>query len=197
MLSDRNAGHRPRRESPAEARVRRAGIDDPNLVVEAALRFLEARQRSVTEVRRRLTRAGYREDLITAAIVRLGDLGVLDDQLFAKTWVESRDRARPRGERALRMELRRKGIAPSTVDEVLGERAGGIVNGAPDDDAADRFLARQARSLARVADPRRRRQRAYAALARHGFDSDTATRAIRRSEESTGVPPDPGGDDEG
>lgn len=173
-----------------EARVRRAGIDDPAVVFEAALRFLEARQRSVTEVRRRLTQAGYREDLITAAIEQLGDLGMLDDQLFAKTWVESRDRASPRGERALRMELRQKGIDVPTIDDVLGERAENTGDGAPDDEAADRFLARRARSLARVADPRQRRQRAYAALARHGFDSDTATRAIRRSKEVTGEGPD-------
>ena len=191
MASDRNAGHRPRRESPAEARARRAGIDDSDVVFEAALRFLEARQRSVTEVRRRLAQAGYRQDLVSAALVRLGDLGMLDDQLFAKTWVESRDRASPRGERALRMELRQKGIDVPTIDGVLGERAEGTRDGAPDDEAADRFLARHAHSLARVADPRQRRQRAYAALARHGFDSDTATRAIRRSEAVTGERLDP------
>ena len=33
-------------------------------------------------------------------------------------------------------------------------------------------MARNARSLARVADPRQRRQRAYALLARNGFDPE-------------------------
>jgi regulatory protein len=179
VLSDRNAGHRPRRESPAEARARRAAVDDPAVVFEAALRFLEARQRSVTEVRRRLTQAGYREDLITGALVRLGDLGMLDDQLFAKAWVESRDRARPRGERALRMELRQKGIDPETVARALADRHQPLAEaGEPamsaEEDAARRLLARHARMLDRLADPRARRQRAYAILARHGFDPDVS-----------------------
>ena len=86
------------------------------------MRFLEARSRSIAEVRRRLTGAGYRADLVDSAITRLAELGVLDDEAFARGWVESRDRARPRGERALRDELRLKGIERSLVDEVLGDR---------------------------------------------------------------------------
>ncbi|HEU4573028.1 MAG TPA: RecX family transcriptional regulator, partial [Candidatus Limnocylindrales bacterium] len=96
------AGRPARRVSPAERREQRAAVDDPAVVLEAAARFLEARSRSVAEVRRRLTRAGYRADLIEGAIERLGDLGMLDDEAFGRAWVESRDRARPRGEIALR-----------------------------------------------------------------------------------------------
>jgi regulatory protein len=174
-----------RRESFAEGRARRAEIDDPAVVLEAASRFLEARQRSVAEVRRRLTSAGYREELVTTAIERLGDLGMLDDAGFAAQWVESRDRARPRGERALRMELRRKGIDTATIDGAMVERADREPGAAPDDAAADRLLDRHRRALERIADPRRRRNRAYATLARHGFDPDTATRAIRRADAET------------
>lgn len=168
---------RKQRESFAEGRARRAEIDDPNVVVEAALRFLEARQRSVTEVRRRLSTAGYREDLVAGAIDRLADLGVLDDAAFTTAWVESRDRARPRGERALRRELSLKGIDRIVVDEAMEARRsepGGDSD--PDMAAAERVLARSRRALERVSDPRARRQRAYVLLARHGFDSEIAAR---------------------
>jgi regulatory protein len=96
------AGTRARRESFAEKRERRAAIDDPAVVLEAAARFLEVRSRSVHEVRRRLGGAGYRADLVEGAITRMTELGMLDDQVFARAWVESRDRARPRGQRAIR-----------------------------------------------------------------------------------------------
>lgn len=142
----------------------------------AALRFLEARQRSAAEVRRRLTTAGYRDELVVGAIMRLVELGVLDDEAFARAWVESRDRARPRGERALRSELARKGIDRQLVDDVLGERT--IDQPDADVAAARRVLERHAHALARVADPRSRRQRAYALLARNGFDSEVAVEAI-------------------
>ncbi len=173
-----NGGRRP---SFAERKARKAEIDDPAVVLEAAARFLEPRARSVAEVRRRLTGAGYQPDLVEGAITRMYELGVLDDEAFARGWVESRDRARPRGERAIRQELGLKGVDRSTIDLVLGERREAVA-GMPSDDgatrmpdraAAERLIARNARSLARVADPRQRRQRAYALLARNGFDPET------------------------
>jgi regulatory protein len=173
-----------RRESYAERRARRAEVDDPAVVLDAAARFLEARARSIAEVRRRLTTAGYRSELVDAAIDRLVDLGMLDDRTFAAAWVASRDRARPRGERALRQELAQKGIDRSIADEVLRERQGAAAREDPSADdpdraAADRLLARNARSLARVADLRQRRARAYALLARNGFDPGTCAEAAR------------------
>lgn len=166
-----------RRQKSLEARkAEHAEITDPSLVLAAALRYLEARPRSTSEVRRRLLMRGYRADLVDGCLERLLDLGVLDDEAFARTWVESRDRARPRGERALRSELRGKGIDRQVVDEVLDSRA--LEQPAADAEAARRVLERHASSLARVADPRARRQRAYALLARSGFDSETAVQAI-------------------
>ncbi len=172
---------RGRRATFAERRERHAEIDDPNVVLEAAARFLEPRARSVAEVRRRLTGAGYRVALVEGAITRMLELGMLDDEVFARAWVESRDRARPRGERAIRQELGLKGVDRTTVDLVLAERreaAAGMPAdddgpaSSPDEAAAQRLIARNARSLGRVADPRQRRQRAYALLARNGFDAD-------------------------
>ena len=132
-------------------------------------------------MRRRLTTAGYRVDLVDGAIEKLTGLGILDDESFAQTWVESRDRARPRGERALRFELQRKGLASEVIAGALDTRRKGadIEAGEPsvDDVAAERLLARNVRALERIADPRVRRQRAYALLARSGFDPETAGRA--------------------
>jgi len=176
------------RESFAERRERRAAVDDPEVVFAAAARFLEARARSVGEVRRRLTQAGYRPELIEGAIVRLTELGILDDEAFSRAWVESRDRARPRGESALRQELALRGVSREVIDGALdarrsGERAARLgeappevsegERGSPDEAAALRLLERRASTLRRETDPRARRQRAYALLARNGFDPGT------------------------
>jgi regulatory protein len=171
-----------RRAKPiAERRAERAAVDDPEVVLAAGLRFLEARSRSVAEVRRRLTEAGYRIELIEGAVARLIDIGVLDDEQFARLWIESRDRARPRGEQALRRELALKGVERAVVDQLLDERRGdGGDESSVDAEAAERVLVRHARSLERVADVRVRRQRAYALLARNGFDPETASQAVRR-----------------
>lgn len=201
MLSDRNPGDTEsqvrgrRRESPAVARARRAEVDDPTVVFEAAIRFLEVRQRSVAEVRRRLTRAGYREDLVTGVIERLGDLGILDDEAFARAWIESRDRAHPRGEHALMLELRQKGLDAATIAAALRARREATVRWdaeadestdaeagpqpSADEAAARKLLARHARTLDRIVDLRARRQRAYALLARNGFGPEIAAAVAR------------------
>jgi regulatory protein len=188
-----------RRESFAERRERRAEIDDPAVVLEAAARFLEARARSIGEVRRRLSAAGYRPELIDGAITRLTELGMLDDAVFARAWVESRDRARPRGERALAEELRVRGVDRAVIAAALEERRstasdeGEDAVPSADEAAAERLLARHARALERVADPRARRQRAYALLARNGFDPATCASASAASipdQDDTGDSPE-------
>ncbi len=177
------------RESRADRQASRAAVDDPEVVLAAGLRFLEARSRSVEEVRRRLSQAGYRPELIAGAIERLATIGLLDDALFARLWIDSRDRARPRGEAALRRELSLRGVDREVIKVALDERrdeaeaaanerkaAGlddddeGQLSGSADEAAARRLIERRQRDLDRIDDPRRRQQRAYALLARHGFD---------------------------
>jgi regulatory protein len=153
-------------------------------VLASAVRALESRQLSVSELRLKLRRLGYMAELIDGAVTRLAELGYLDDDAFARSWVESRDRARPRGERALRSELGRKGVDRAVVEAVLdGRRTRGTASDesgpSPDEVAAVRLIERHAAALARVSDPRARRQRAYGLLARNGFDPDIAARISR------------------
>jgi regulatory protein len=179
---------RPRKPTPAERRDQRAGVDDPEEVLQAGARFLEARPRSVAEVRRKLTRLGYRPELVTGAVERLAELGYLDDESFARAWVESRDRAKPRGEHALRRELGLKGVDRALVDSVLGDRREDAVASADRDEApssadeaaAERLLERKLPAILREPDPRRRLQRAYALLARNGFGPDVCSTVSMR-----------------
>src|SRR5512140_3935 len=124
---------RSSRESLAERRARRAAVEDPDDVLAAAARFLEARSRSTDEVRRRLRAAGYRADLVEGAVERLTVLGFLDDAAFARAWVESRDRARPRGARALRAEPRGMGIDAPDAEAAVAAREALAIGDDPDD----------------------------------------------------------------
>ena len=184
-------GQRPRAPKPtyAERRERRAEVEDVAEVLDAAARFLETRPRSAHEVRYKLMSSGYRAALVDEVVVRLTDLRYLDDEAFTRAWVESRDRARPRGEHALRRELQIKGVDRALVDEVLDDRrdvarendgtAGDGGTQSPDDAAAERLLRRKLPAVMRELDPRRRRQRAYALLARSGFSPDVCASVSR------------------
>jgi SOS response regulatory protein OraA/RecX len=180
---------------------RHAAETNPDTVLNAAARFLEARSRSVDEVRKHLTAAAFPPALVERAVERLLELGMLDDRAFATAWVESRDRARPRGQVALRRELAIKGIDRETVTAVLAERNDAVADApegyaddrrrspaSADEAAADRLLQKSRGALQRVADPRVRRQRAYSLLARNGFDPDVCREVSARF---TAAEPDP------
>jgi regulatory protein len=158
------------RTTRAQRREARATITDPDVVMEAAAALLAVRSRSVADTRRRLRSHGYPPALVDQTVDRLVELGLLDDGAFARSWVDSRDRARPRGSATLRRELIRQGIAEDAARNVLEERTS--AQPGADAEAATRLLAKRSASLAREIDPRRRRQRAYALLARNGFDPE-------------------------
>ena len=169
-----------RREAAEARRARRAAVTEPDAVMEAAAAFLAVRSRSVDETRKRLVHLGYPASIVEQVVERLVEIGYLDDEAFARAWVESRDRARPRGAVALRRELQRKGVPDDVIGGVLEERAAAAathpveagVIGDPDRAAAVHLIERRASTLRREADPRRRRQKAYALLARNGFAPD-------------------------
>lgn len=167
-------------ESLAARREERAALTDPGPVMDAAAAFLAVRPRSVVETRRRLRHHGYPHELVERVVGQLVELGYLDDANFARAWVESRDRARPRGAFALRRELALKGVTREVVAEVLAERdeAPGSSDETADLEAALRLLERRRSALEREPDPRKRRQKAYALLARNGFDPEQCREAV-------------------
>lgn len=158
-------------ESRHALREMRADLRDPAPVMEAAAAFLAVRSRSVAETTQRLLHLGYPRELVDEVVTRLIELNYLDDAAFAREWLESRDRARPRGTTVLRRELALKGIERDTITEALAGRAESAAD--PDRTAARALLDRRRSALEREPDPVKRRQRAYALLARNGFDPET------------------------
>jgi regulatory protein len=93
--------------------------DEGEVTYQKALHFLSFRPRSLAEVRQNLSKRGISESLIEETLNRLQSNRQIDDEAFARAWVENRNTFRPRGKPALRMELRRKGLSDEIVQSVL------------------------------------------------------------------------------
>jgi len=154
------------------ARLR--ALDDAEKAHERALHFLSFRPRSEAEVRRNLDDAGYTPETVDAAIGRLQRAGLLDDRAFAQYWLENRGQFNPRSSRALKAELRRKGVDPEAIDGALQAAAH------DDDEAAYRAALPRARRLGHL-EAREFAQKLGAYLARRGFNYDAASEAVRRA----------------
>jgi regulatory protein len=68
-----------------------------------------------------LARAGFSRLVIGTVLDDLERRGLVDDRRFARLWLSSQVRARPRSLRVLRRDLLREGVAPDIVDEALLE----------------------------------------------------------------------------
>ncbi|MEN6356530.1 MAG: regulatory protein RecX [Armatimonadota bacterium] len=86
---------------------------------ESAFRLLGYRDRSVSEIRKRLIGSDFPEDTVEEVIKQLSGCGLLNDEKFSRGWVNSRTAAKPMGRTRLAWELRSKGIDASTVEEAL------------------------------------------------------------------------------
>ncbi|MBC8076604.1 MAG: RecX family transcriptional regulator [Chloroflexales bacterium] len=153
-------------DEPAWSALERAEQHDKTL--RAAMRYLDARPRASAELRDKLRRKEFPPEAIDAALARLATLGLVDDASFARFWVENRQIAHPKGARALRDELRRKGVGRDVIDATMGDAE--LIG-----DDADKVwaIARTAmRKYADSADKQTFKRRLGGYLQRRGFGFD-------------------------
>src|SRR6266571_3797619 len=89
--------------------------------VDRALNYLSFRPRSRAEVRRYLRRKETAPEIIEAALARLDRLDFVNDRAFASFWLETREQFSPRGARALKNELRMKGVEREVIEELVDD----------------------------------------------------------------------------
>lgn len=148
---------------------------------DVAVRYLGPRPRSVAEIRRHLRGKRFEDPAIDRAIDQLRAQRYIDDEAFARYWVEQRDRFRPKGERAIVSELLQKGVSREVIDLVVGERE-------PDSEVkrAREAIRRPIMRWLTLSDVDRKRK-IHQYLAQRGFSYDTIEEVLAR----------PGQEDEG
>ena len=143
-------------------------------VHERALGLLAVRQRSRREIQIRLERAGFEPDEVGGELDRLQQVGLIDDEAFARAVAEHSFTTKKEGRRVVAGRLMRAGITPETADAVLDAVVG------TEDERADALAATKAAKLSGL-QPDDAYRRLYGMLARRGYAPDVAGRAARRA----------------
>lgn len=153
-------------------------VDGPDADPESVARKilldqLTGQARSRRELADKLKAKLVPDDVATRLLDRFEEVGLVDDEAFARAWVASRQPGKGLARRALAQELRRKGIDDEVAKEALDEID-------PDDEqAAARALVRKKlRSLSKVDDTTATR-RLVGMLARKGYSSGLAFSVVR------------------
>jgi regulatory protein len=178
MRKPRSADGKPKQKRPPN--VSRVGLEG------AALRYLERFDCSVARLKKVLTervakaaRAGVPEAAAAPLIIeqileRYQESGLINDQRFAKNFAE-RQRDRGMSGRMIEQKLRARGISSETVAELLPRGA----SAEAELDAAQAFARRRRLGPHRKPELREAyRRKDLMAMARAGFNFDTASRVI-------------------
>ena len=152
-------------------RVRVAG--EKPVAMGRALNLLGYRARSEAEIRDRLTRYGYIRETTDAVVLRLQELGYLDDAAFAR--LKAREKARRYGPLRVSLELKKSGVRETLAREVVQEEfAGRSEVGEARSAAARRYNGRGSDAEAR---------RVYGFLVRRGYSAEVCAQVAREYRE--------------
>lgn len=149
------------------------GSDPYSLAQTIALVALAPRAKSRGELFAHLKKRGIADDIANAVLYRLQEQGLVNDEEFARAWVESRQRTKKLSKRVIASELRGKGVD----DEIIATLTSEIDDRLEYSIALDLAL-RKFRPISHL-DSELIRRRIHGALARRGFSMGLISEVMR------------------
>ena len=167
-------------------------VDGPDADSESVARKilldqLTGQARSRSELAGKLAKKNVPDDIATRLLDRFEEVGLVDDEAFARAWVASRGSAGAGGgrrlaRRALAEELRRKGVADDVARVALDE-----IDPADEEDAARTLVRKKLRSMGGLERDKATR-RLVGMLARKGYPAGLAFSVVNDELSTAGRP---------
>lgn len=174
-------GRRSRRSGSRESQAPGPPADPEAAAREICLRLLSFSPRTRAQLADALRRKGVDDEVAERVLSRYTEVGLIDDEAFARAWVQSRHTGRGLARRALAAELRQRGVADETVKEAVEELA------PEQEESAARELIAKRMAATRGLDPAKRTRRLLGVLARKGYSGGLAYRLVREALEAEGI----------
>jgi len=178
---------RPAREAPPGLLTDRDPDADPvEVAKQIVLRQLSHSPKTRQQLAEVLAKRDVPEWAAERALDRVTELGYINDEAFARAWVESRHRTKGLSERVLRRELLDRGVDRACVDVVLTEG----VDRDSERAAATELVEKKLRSMSGV-DRDVAIRRLVGLLGRKGYPSGMAFGVVRDVLDRESEPPHP------
>lgn len=143
---------------------------------EEAYNYLGFKSRTEKELRQKLEKSGYPEDIIEKVIQLMKKYGYLNDETYVKNYINDRKKFKPSGKRLIKYELSQKGISDEIISKVIEEIE------IDETELAVKVLAKK--SKGKDISDRKQKEKLYMYLAGKGFDYDTINSAFRQALEN-------------
>ncbi len=148
---------------------------DFSSVFDKILKFLSFRPRSELEIDGYLLKKDVDEETREAVKQKLLALKLIDDEAFARWWLDQRTTFRPKGSRLVKFELRRKGISEELIAGIMAEERPKTI-----DLALAERLARKKWERLKNLPPLEIKKKIYAFLAQRGFSFEVIEEAVAK-----------------
>ncbi|MBQ4341094.1 MAG: RecX family transcriptional regulator [Clostridia bacterium] len=155
---------------------KKRGAEGGICAYDAALSYLTPKARTVREVELKLDEGNYSEGEIMLVIERLIGAGLLDDERYARDFVESRLATKPVSRFRLEEQLRGHFVPQSAIDAALEAVAADTESG-----NALAVAKKYLRQFENVEDEREKLRRVYTRLQTRGYAHDTIMQALREA----------------
>lgn len=168
---DRSPGE-PDGVPPPDPKAEDSEADPVTVARAVVLRLLTGAPKSRCELEKALRRKGCPDDVATEVLDRFEQVGLVDDEAYARTFVRSKQAGRGLARRALSHELRAKGVDEEVVQTALEEVD-------PEDERAraHELVAKRLRSMHGL-DRAKQTRRLAGMLARKGYGSEVTRLVI-------------------
>jgi len=137
-------------------------IQDIAKLLQKTIKFISIRPRSQKEITFYLQKKSPKNQEKQKLVLKeLLNLGLVDDEAFVDWWLEQRATFRPKGKKALMMELRLKGIDRDLIERSLAEKV--------DEAVLAKKLALKRLSFLKKLPSEVRKEKLFGFLGRRGF----------------------------
>lgn len=165
-----------RKNDPIDETKKERLISESNFLKakDSAFRFLSRRHHSASELRTKLIKKKYPKEIIENVLQDLADKNFLDDEQFAKAYIEEKSVKKKIGINRLKAELFKRGIDRKIVDKVLSN-----VDSELSYDQALELAKRKSEFLRlKEIDKRKLKSKIFSFLSSRGFESDIIMRVL-------------------
>lgn len=156
--------------------------DDPEARArQICLRQLSLAPKTRAQLKDAMRKRDIPDDVADSVLSRFTDVGLIDDAAFARAWVESRHYGKGLAGRALKAELRRRGVADDDIKDAVA-----TIDPDSEAETARRLVERKLAGT-RGQPQQVRTRRLAGMLARKGYPPGLAFRVIREALEAEGA----------
>lgn len=140
-----------------------------------ALRLLARRDHTSLEIQQKLGQRGFGREVIDRVLAECRRLDYIDDERTARMYIGQLAR-RGFGFRRIRLELKKKGLAGGSFENILTESNSEI----DELEIARKVMLKRMKSFERVEDHQKRRDKIYRFLHARGFAESVISEILRK-----------------